>query len=177
MVHIFASETDHFPPIKALFELVTSVTLSIFQQGRGSRKGRGRKSLFCFVLFFSVIFFFFKTITKYSRLSFYPQGPDCDSENKCVQTQQVWYLSFCLDCGDILNICNCSCSAIPQHRTQKKQRSEVNRLRSSQPTFECLLLFLWTKVRNKRNKENKALSGLVVDLKEQMIKWLWESKH
>ncbi|KAG7228953.1 hypothetical protein INR49_008731 [Caranx melampygus] len=33
MVHIFASETDHFPPIKALFELVTSVTLSIFQQG------------------------------------------------------------------------------------------------------------------------------------------------
>jgi len=35
MVHIFASETDHFPPIKALFELVTSVTLSIFQQGRG----------------------------------------------------------------------------------------------------------------------------------------------
>ena len=36
MVHIFASETDHFPPIKALFELVTSVTLSIFQQGRGT---------------------------------------------------------------------------------------------------------------------------------------------
>uniref|UniRef100_A0A672J8W1 Importin-13 n=1 Tax=Salarias fasciatus TaxID=181472 RepID=A0A672J8W1_SALFA len=36
MVHIFASETDHFPPIKALFELVTSVTLSIFQQGRGN---------------------------------------------------------------------------------------------------------------------------------------------
>uniref|UniRef100_A0A8C7GK95 Importin-13 n=1 Tax=Oncorhynchus kisutch TaxID=8019 RepID=A0A8C7GK95_ONCKI len=34
MVHIFASETDNFPPIKALFELVTSVTLSIFQQGR-----------------------------------------------------------------------------------------------------------------------------------------------
>uniref|UniRef100_A0A673Z868 Importin-13 n=1 Tax=Salmo trutta TaxID=8032 RepID=A0A673Z868_SALTR len=33
MVHIFARETDHFPPIKALFELVTSVTLSIFQQG------------------------------------------------------------------------------------------------------------------------------------------------
>uniref|UniRef100_A0A3P9LIK3 Importin-13 n=1 Tax=Oryzias latipes TaxID=8090 RepID=A0A3P9LIK3_ORYLA len=33
MVHIFASEVDHFPPIKALFELVTSVTLSIFQQG------------------------------------------------------------------------------------------------------------------------------------------------
>uniref|UniRef100_A0A3B3TKE9 Importin-13 n=1 Tax=Poecilia latipinna TaxID=48699 RepID=A0A3B3TKE9_9TELE len=33
MVHIFASETDHFPPIKALFELVTSVTLSVFQQG------------------------------------------------------------------------------------------------------------------------------------------------
>ncbi|KPP75383.1 importin-13-like, partial [Scleropages formosus] len=32
MVHIFASETDYFPPIKALFELVTSVTLSIFQQ-------------------------------------------------------------------------------------------------------------------------------------------------
>uniref|UniRef100_A0A673Z7X4 Importin-13 n=1 Tax=Salmo trutta TaxID=8032 RepID=A0A673Z7X4_SALTR len=32
MVHIFARETDHFPPIKALFELVTSVTLSIFQQ-------------------------------------------------------------------------------------------------------------------------------------------------
>lgn len=40
MVHIFASETDHFPPIKALFELVTSVTLSIFQQGRGSSEGR-----------------------------------------------------------------------------------------------------------------------------------------
>lgn len=34
MVHIFASETNHFPPIKALFELVTSVTLNIFQQGR-----------------------------------------------------------------------------------------------------------------------------------------------
>ncbi|RXM31433.1 hypothetical protein EOD39_7010 [Acipenser ruthenus] len=33
MVHIFASETDHFPPIKALFQLVTTVTLSIFQQG------------------------------------------------------------------------------------------------------------------------------------------------
>uniref|UniRef100_A0AAY5EJ33 Importin-13 n=1 Tax=Electrophorus electricus TaxID=8005 RepID=A0AAY5EJ33_ELEEL len=33
MMHIFASETDHFPPIKALFELVTSVTLTIFQQG------------------------------------------------------------------------------------------------------------------------------------------------
>uniref|UniRef100_W5MXA0 Importin-13 n=1 Tax=Lepisosteus oculatus TaxID=7918 RepID=W5MXA0_LEPOC len=33
MVHIFASETDHFPPIKALFELVTSVTLTLFQQG------------------------------------------------------------------------------------------------------------------------------------------------
>uniref|UniRef100_A0A672RDZ3 Importin-13 n=1 Tax=Sinocyclocheilus grahami TaxID=75366 RepID=A0A672RDZ3_SINGR len=33
MVHIFASETNHFPPIKALFELVTSVTLTIFQQG------------------------------------------------------------------------------------------------------------------------------------------------
>lgn len=34
MVHIFASQTNHFPPIKALFELVTSVTLTIFQQGR-----------------------------------------------------------------------------------------------------------------------------------------------
>ncbi|GAA6103103.1 importin-13 isoform X1 [Tachysurus ichikawai] len=33
MMHIFASESDHFPPIKALFELVTSVTLTIFQQG------------------------------------------------------------------------------------------------------------------------------------------------
>ncbi|XP_061635403.1 importin-13-like isoform X2 [Phyllopteryx taeniolatus] len=33
LVHIFASQTEHFPPIKALFELVTSVTLSIFQQG------------------------------------------------------------------------------------------------------------------------------------------------
>ncbi|XP_066548445.1 importin-13 [Amia ocellicauda] len=33
MVYIFASQTDHFSPIKALFELVTSVTLSIFQQG------------------------------------------------------------------------------------------------------------------------------------------------
>uniref|UniRef100_A0A8C1QF67 Importin-13 n=1 Tax=Cyprinus carpio TaxID=7962 RepID=A0A8C1QF67_CYPCA len=33
MVHIFASQTNDFPPIKALFELVTSVTLTIFQQG------------------------------------------------------------------------------------------------------------------------------------------------
>ncbi|KAF7690146.1 hypothetical protein HF521_011950 [Silurus meridionalis] len=33
MMHIFASETDHFSPIKSLFELVTSVTLTIFQQG------------------------------------------------------------------------------------------------------------------------------------------------
>ncbi|XP_051788454.1 importin-13 isoform X1 [Erpetoichthys calabaricus] len=33
MVHIFANETEHFPPIKALFQLTTSVTLSIFQQG------------------------------------------------------------------------------------------------------------------------------------------------
>ncbi len=31
--HICQSN-DHFPPIKALFELVTSVTLTIFQQGR-----------------------------------------------------------------------------------------------------------------------------------------------
>uniref|UniRef100_H3CZV4 Importin-13 n=1 Tax=Tetraodon nigroviridis TaxID=99883 RepID=H3CZV4_TETNG len=33
MLHIFSIETEHFSPIKALFELVTSVTLSIFQQG------------------------------------------------------------------------------------------------------------------------------------------------
>uniref|UniRef100_H2VDA3 Importin-13 n=1 Tax=Takifugu rubripes TaxID=31033 RepID=H2VDA3_TAKRU len=33
MLHIFSIEPEHFPPIKALFELVTSVTLSIFQQG------------------------------------------------------------------------------------------------------------------------------------------------
>ncbi|XP_041133806.1 importin-13-like isoform X4 [Polyodon spathula] len=33
MVHIFASETEHFPPIEMLFQLVTTVTLSIFQQG------------------------------------------------------------------------------------------------------------------------------------------------
>uniref|UniRef100_A0A4W5NW12 Importin-13 n=1 Tax=Hucho hucho TaxID=62062 RepID=A0A4W5NW12_9TELE len=48
MVHIFASETDNFPPIKALFELVTSVTLSIFQQGRGSCRGGGDISLLFF---------------------------------------------------------------------------------------------------------------------------------
>ncbi|XP_010785362.1 importin-13-like [Notothenia coriiceps] len=47
MVHIFASETDHFPPIKALFELVTSVTLSIFQQGRGSSRGGSVKTVKC----------------------------------------------------------------------------------------------------------------------------------
>ena len=41
MVHIFASETDHFPPIKALFELVTSVTLSIFQQGMEKSRDQG----------------------------------------------------------------------------------------------------------------------------------------
>ncbi|MEE6521794.1 hypothetical protein FKM82_020104 [Ascaphus truei] len=33
MVHIFAHEPAHFPPIKALFLLVTSLTLSLFQQG------------------------------------------------------------------------------------------------------------------------------------------------
>ncbi|XP_035655521.1 importin-13-like isoform X2 [Oncorhynchus keta] len=33
MVHIFAGEKDHFSPIQALIELVTSTTLSIFQQG------------------------------------------------------------------------------------------------------------------------------------------------
>ncbi|XP_064415796.1 importin-13 [Latimeria chalumnae] len=33
LVHIFANELTHFPPIKALFLLVTSVTLSLFQQG------------------------------------------------------------------------------------------------------------------------------------------------
>uniref|UniRef100_A0A8C7JCL5 Importin-13 n=1 Tax=Oncorhynchus kisutch TaxID=8019 RepID=A0A8C7JCL5_ONCKI len=32
MVHIFAGEKDHFSPIQALIELVTSTTLSIFQQ-------------------------------------------------------------------------------------------------------------------------------------------------
>uniref|UniRef100_A0A4W5M675 Importin-13 n=1 Tax=Hucho hucho TaxID=62062 RepID=A0A4W5M675_9TELE len=34
MVHIFADEKDHFSPIQALIELVTSTTLSIFQQGK-----------------------------------------------------------------------------------------------------------------------------------------------
>uniref|UniRef100_A0A674BC23 Importin-13 n=1 Tax=Salmo trutta TaxID=8032 RepID=A0A674BC23_SALTR len=34
MVHIFAGEKDHFSPIQALIELVTSTTLSIFQQGK-----------------------------------------------------------------------------------------------------------------------------------------------
>lgn len=33
LVHIFAHEPAHFPPIKALFLLVTSVTLTLFQQG------------------------------------------------------------------------------------------------------------------------------------------------
>uniref|UniRef100_A0A8C5QCA1 Importin-13 n=1 Tax=Leptobrachium leishanense TaxID=445787 RepID=A0A8C5QCA1_9ANUR len=33
MVHIFAHEPAHFPPIKSLFLLVTSLTLSLFQQG------------------------------------------------------------------------------------------------------------------------------------------------
>ncbi|KAM8931086.1 importin-13 [Pelodytes ibericus] len=33
MVHIFANEPAHFPPIKSLFLLVTSLTLSLFQQG------------------------------------------------------------------------------------------------------------------------------------------------
>lgn len=33
LVHIFAHEPAHFPPIEALFLLVTSVTLSLFQQG------------------------------------------------------------------------------------------------------------------------------------------------
>ncbi|XP_043941377.1 importin-13 [Protopterus annectens] len=33
MVHIFANEPTHFPPIKALFLLVTSVTLNLFHQG------------------------------------------------------------------------------------------------------------------------------------------------
>lgn len=59
MVHIFASETDHFPPIKALFELVTSVTLSIFQQGRGfSRKGqRSGESVFDLFVYHSTLLF------------------------------------------------------------------------------------------------------------------------
>ncbi|OCT82649.1 importin-13 isoform X1 [Xenopus laevis] len=33
LVHIFANEPVHFPPIKSLFLLVTSLTLSLFQQG------------------------------------------------------------------------------------------------------------------------------------------------
>ncbi|XP_004614227.1 importin-13 [Sorex araneus] len=33
LVHIFAQEPAHFPPIEALFLLVTSVTLTLFQQG------------------------------------------------------------------------------------------------------------------------------------------------
>uniref|UniRef100_A0ACB8F4M0 Importin-13 n=1 Tax=Sphaerodactylus townsendi TaxID=933632 RepID=A0ACB8F4M0_9SAUR len=33
LVHIFAHEPAHFPPIKALFLLITSVTLTLFQQG------------------------------------------------------------------------------------------------------------------------------------------------
>ncbi|KAM4722104.1 importin-13 [Rhinophrynus dorsalis] len=33
MVHIFAHEPAHFPPIKALFLMVTSLTLTLFQQG------------------------------------------------------------------------------------------------------------------------------------------------
>ncbi|XP_036111396.1 importin-13 isoform X3 [Molossus molossus] len=33
LVHIFAHEPVHFPPIEALFLLVTSVTLTLFQQG------------------------------------------------------------------------------------------------------------------------------------------------
>uniref|UniRef100_UPI00398F6BCC importin-13 isoform X3 n=1 Tax=Pristiophorus japonicus TaxID=55135 RepID=UPI00398F6BCC len=33
LVHIFANDPTHFVPVKALFLLVTSVTLSIFQQG------------------------------------------------------------------------------------------------------------------------------------------------
>uniref|UniRef100_A0A4W5M3Q7 Importin-13 n=1 Tax=Hucho hucho TaxID=62062 RepID=A0A4W5M3Q7_9TELE len=37
MVHIFADEKDHFSPIQALIELVTSTTLSIFQQGKRKR--------------------------------------------------------------------------------------------------------------------------------------------
>lgn len=33
LVHIFAHEPAHFPSIEALFLLVTSFTLSLFQQG------------------------------------------------------------------------------------------------------------------------------------------------
>uniref|UniRef100_A0A7N5P7G3 Importin-13 n=1 Tax=Ailuropoda melanoleuca TaxID=9646 RepID=A0A7N5P7G3_AILME len=33
LVHIFAHEPAHFPPIEALFLLVTSITLTLFQQG------------------------------------------------------------------------------------------------------------------------------------------------
>ncbi|XP_016054718.1 PREDICTED: importin-13 isoform X2 [Miniopterus natalensis] len=33
LVHIFAHEPAHFPPVEALFLLVTSVTLTLFQQG------------------------------------------------------------------------------------------------------------------------------------------------
>ncbi|XP_073400573.1 importin-13 isoform X2 [Dendrobates tinctorius] len=38
MVHIFANEPAHFPPIRALFLLVTSLTLSLFQQGEAYKK-------------------------------------------------------------------------------------------------------------------------------------------
>ncbi|GAB1288815.1 Importin-13 [Apodemus speciosus] len=38
LVHIFAHEPAHFPPIEALFLLVTSVTLGLFQQGALKRK-------------------------------------------------------------------------------------------------------------------------------------------
>ncbi len=67
MVHIFASQTNHFPPIKALFELVTSVTLTIFQQGRragNSQLQRAKEIMWfwylfchCFLLFACICFF------------------------------------------------------------------------------------------------------------------------
>lgn len=47
MLHIFSIETEHFPPIKALFELVTSVTLSIFQQGRWGPAGNAAEPVLC----------------------------------------------------------------------------------------------------------------------------------
>uniref|UniRef100_A0AAR2JS02 Importin-13 n=1 Tax=Pygocentrus nattereri TaxID=42514 RepID=A0AAR2JS02_PYGNA len=34
LVHVFACEKEHFPPITALLELVTSITMSMFQHGK-----------------------------------------------------------------------------------------------------------------------------------------------
>lgn len=64
MVHIFASETNHFPPIKALFELVTSVTLNIFQQGRhaGNNQLQRVKEIMWFWCLYSHFFLLFACI-------------------------------------------------------------------------------------------------------------------